>query len=236
MSRSRRESERARLERVFREYRADERYRRRWDPANPGNARIEREREESIRRLLLEAGLWPPTGYRILDLGCGTGRPLARFVDWGANPEQLVGVDLLAENVEIARQSYPVIRFVAADATALDLPNEHFRLVVAFTVFSSVLDGATAGLIASEIDRVLEPGGSVLWYDYRLSHPLNRHTRGVPKRQIRDLFGTYRTRLDAITLVPQIARRLGPLTGLYPILVALPVLRTHYVGLLAKPD
>jgi len=39
-----------------------------------------------------------------------------------------------------------------------------------------------------------------------------------------------------VTLLPPLARRLGPATPLaYPVLAALPPLRSHLIGLLRKP-
>ena len=60
--------------------------------------------------------------------------------------------------------------------------------------------------------------------------------RGVKKREIEDLFTGFAVRLRRISLAPPIARCIPEplLTVLYPTLAALPVLRTHYLGLLVK--
>jgi hypothetical protein len=107
--------------------------------------------------------------------------------------------------------------------------------VVFFTVFSSILAKAMAQNIAKEASRVLKPGGAIIWYDLRIRNPRNPHTRPVRKKDIECLFPGFVYQLRAITLLPPLARRLGRFTTrLYPLLAAVPALRTHYVGVLRK--
>lgn len=53
-------------------------------------------------------------GERVLDLGSGTGHLTARIAESGAS---VVGLDASAEMVEQARQAYPQIDFIHADAS-----------------------------------------------------------------------------------------------------------------------
>ena len=58
-----------------------------------------------------------PCESRVLDLGCGSGKPLADyFVARGA---ALVGVDFAPAMIELARQHYPDADWIVADMTAL---------------------------------------------------------------------------------------------------------------------
>jgi len=92
-----------------------------------------------------------------------------------------------------------------------------------------------AGCVLTEVRRVLMPGGTVLWYDFRYNNPWNPHVRGMTKRHIRQFFPGFEMHLRTITLLPPLARRLGRLTPvLYPLLAAIPPLRTHYLGLLLR--
>ena len=125
---------------------------------------------------------------------------------------------------------------VCASATALPHPDSSFDLILAFTLFSSILDDRIAGGVAREIGRVLRPGGALVWYDVRVSNPHNPAVRGMPRRRLLALFPGWRATLRPITLLPPVARRLGRLTGVaYPALAALPPLRTHWAGLLERP-
>jgi hypothetical protein len=108
--------------------------------------------------------------------------------------------------------------------------------VLAVTVFSSIFDTSMAANVAGEIERVLRPGGALLWYDFRYDNPSNRDVHGVRELEVRRLFPGLDGRLLGLTLLPPLARRLGPMTAVaYPILSRLPPLRSHLLGLLQKP-
>jgi hypothetical protein len=106
---------------------------------------------------------------------------------------------------------------------------------VLFTVFTSILDPKMATNIAGEIARVLRPSAAILWYDFRFNNPFNHHVRGMTRKSISQLFPEFHFQLKPITLLPPLARRMGPMTHFfYPPLARLPFLRTHYLGLLTK--
>ena len=91
---------------------------------------------------------------RTLDLGCGTGRNLPLLpVDTRA-----VGVDPCAQSLARARRRSPGALLVRARAEALPFKDGSFDTVASGLVLCSVTDPALA---ASEMLRVLAPGGSV---------------------------------------------------------------------------
>src|SRR5687767_14031206 len=65
------------------------------------------ERERHVLGLLDRCGLMPLAGKRILEVGCGTGRWLRDLISWGADPEQLFGVELLQASAARARRLCP---------------------------------------------------------------------------------------------------------------------------------
>jgi SAM-dependent methyltransferase len=229
-------SEADRLKHVYQEY-ADRGFgHSKWSRTNRGNQAAWDECGTRMRRLLNERGYLPLGTRRVLDVGCGAGERLASFEQMGARPGNLFGVDLIPERISAARQSYPRIRFEVVNAEALPFEDEAFDLVTVFTVLTSILDRRMAANISREINRVLVPGGAVLLYDFRIRNPLNRHVRGLSRRQIVALFPGFKLSLKTITLLPPLARRLGGLTKLfYPPLSSLPFLRSHYLGILVKP-
>jgi SAM-dependent methyltransferase len=224
-----------RIRDVYRAYARDGAPGGRWSRENPGNRAIVRERRRALGDLFA-AGRPPLDRARILEIGCGNGDVLADLVGLGARAEHLHGLDLLPDLIETARRTHPAIRFDVGNAEALALPGASVDYVLLFTVVTSILDGAMAERLAREVDRVLVPGGAVVWYDFRVDNPWNRHVRGVGRRAIRALFPAYDAHLRSLTVLPQLARRLGPATPwLYPLLARLPPLRTHYLGRLRKP-
>jgi cyclopropane fatty-acyl-phospholipid synthase-like methyltransferase len=44
---------------------------------------------------------------KILDVGCGAGSELRRFVEYGASPQNLFGIHLLLEHVKTAKELSP---------------------------------------------------------------------------------------------------------------------------------
>lgn len=236
MSKSRStQSEAERLERVYRTYHNSSAVQGQWSADNAGNNAIAQERASVLGMLLANAGLLPLNNCRILDVGCSTGHLLASFTEWGAAPSNLYGVDLLEDRIEKATKRFPESHFYCANAERLDFADAMFDLVLLFTVFTSILDDQMARNVAAEVRRVLKVGGAVVWYDFRYNNPNNSNVRGMTSGAIRRLFPDFDYDLRTVTLLPPLARRLGPATqALYSPLVRLPLLRTHYLGLLIK--
>jgi ubiquinone/menaquinone biosynthesis C-methylase UbiE len=208
----------------------------RYDLHNKGNQMVLAERRRLAKKLLEGAG-WVPLGdRRVLEVGCGTGTELAWLLELGASPSRLAGVDLLGDRVAAAHAAFPQIEFHQGNAEHLEFADASMDLVMAFTVFSSILDPSMASNVAAEIQRVIRPGGGLLWYDFRYDNPANRNVRGVAARRVRSLFPLLEGRLHSLTVLPPLVRRLGPVApAAYPVLAIAPPLRSHLFGLLRKP-
>lgn len=227
------------LERLKTEYArraGDERYRDWYSPFNPGNIFIRQERDREMARWLAPFAGGLAGSWRVLDVGCGDGTELARFVHYGADSRHLFGVDLLADRIQRAKERYSNLHFAQGNAAALPFPESSFDLVVQFTVFTSILDVGLRGQMAKEMLRVLKPGGLVLWYDY-IFNPTNSQTRGIGQAEIRRLFPECVIRFRRVTLAPPLARRVAPRSWVACVLLSqIPILRTHYLALVKKGD
>jgi len=152
------------------------------------NPQGEQMADESMIRTLaaqIEA-IWPqekallnfyrlPRNARVLDVGSGTGEFSARVAD--AWPEaRVIGVELLAESVEFARQKHaalaPRLAFEVGDAFALAQPDNTFDLVASRHLVQSV---PHVDRILAELVRVTRPGGHVhvLAEDYTMLHMMS---------------------------------------------------------------
>ena len=205
-----------------------------WDKRIVGYARITDDRDRALLALLSRS--LPSSGGRVLDVGCGDGGLAKVAREGGLQPVQWLGIDLDPEAVATAGDASPWATFVVGSADRVQQPDATFDVAVASTLFSSLpTDDLEAG-VANEVHRLLRPGGWLIWYDLRYSNPRNPAVHGVSPARLRRLFPGWRTELRSMTLLPPVARRLGPLVPVaYGVLELIPTLRSHLVGRLRKP-
>ncbi len=97
-------------------------------------------------------------GDTILDIGCGSGEPVARYVlECG---RQVCGVDFARPMLEIARSRFPSSRWIEADMRDLDL-GETFAGVIAWDSFFH-LSMAEQAAVIPRLARHVAPGGGLL--------------------------------------------------------------------------
>ncbi len=218
-----------------------ERYARRADgglycPLRPDVWQTLHERQRVLLRFLAEAGhgdLWALTATEV---GCGSGGNLLELLRLGFAPERLTGLELLPERHAQARHALPAATTLwLGDATQAPVAPASQDLVLAFTVFSSLLDDAFQQQLADAMWHWLKPGGAIVWYDFTVDNPRNRDVRGVPAGRVARLFPQGTMRWQRVTLAPPIGRRV---TKLHPaawrLFNALPLLRTHLLAWIEK--
>jgi ubiquinone/menaquinone biosynthesis C-methylase UbiE len=191
------------------------------------------ERQRALVSLLKENQISGLDGVDVLEVGCGSGGNLQELLLLGAQPEHLVGNDLLSDRLEDARHRLPQsVRLYPGDASALQFGAASFDIVYQSTVFSSILDDGLQTQLAEAMWRWVRPGGGVLWYDFIVNNPSNPDVRGVPLRRVRELFPQGQIDVRRVTLAPPISRRVHPV--LRKLLNAVPLLRTHILAFLRK--
>jgi SAM-dependent methyltransferase len=135
-----------------------------WAPFEPDEAAVRAQQLLTFAQLLRGAGRVDLEGLRILDLGCGTGRHLRQFLDMGAAPAYVAGVDLDETSLRKARALSPNIRFELTSGGALPF-DTGFDLVTHHFVFSSIPSPAFRENLAAEMLRVTRAGGLIYWWD-----------------------------------------------------------------------
>lgn len=191
-------------------------------------------------RLRAMVQLWNAYGWSdladksITEVGCGSGGNLQDLLRLGASPTRLQGLELIAERAAQACGALPgAVRITEGDATLAPVADGSQHAVLAFTLFSSLLDPAFRQRMADVLWRWVAPGGGVLVYDFIVDNPRNPDVRGVPLAELRRLFPAARVQSRRITLAPPIARRL-PAACLAPASALLYPLRTHRLTWLAR--
>lgn len=117
-----------------------------------------------VRRLVGE-----PSTVRAVDVGCGDGsfdRLLPPFA-------RLEGVDPSSEMIEVARRRNPRASYSIADGTALPYADGEFDVAFAVCVLHHV-EPEDRTRFASELGRVLRPGGLAVVFEHNPLNPLTR--------------------------------------------------------------
>lgn len=201
----------------------------------PGEIFMIAERERVAALLLKNLGKFPMAGDRCLEVGYGKLGWLGRMISWGLRESDLYGIELDEERAMVAKKALPSANLIVGNAAELPWEDGYFRVVVASTLFSSILDKRVQVLIAREMDRVLMPGGVVLWYDAAVDNPRNKQLKSLTRFELSNLFPGYRLNLKSVTLAPPVTRKVAKLSWTFAtILSAFPFLRTHLLGALVK--
>lgn len=203
---------------------------------SPGHLFFTQERERELLGMLRKRGVTQLDGQKILEIGCGTGYWLRQFINWGVQPQDVTGIDLLTDRVARARQLCPQgVRIECQSATKLSFADAEFDIALQATAFSSVLDPVVRQQIASEMLRVVKADGLILWYDFHMNNPRNPDVRGVKKSEIRLLFPNCRIQLRRITVAPPLVRMLAPYSWLTcACLERVKIFNTHYLGIIQR--
>jgi ubiquinone/menaquinone biosynthesis C-methylase UbiE len=218
------------------------------------------ERERAILTSLRRLGI-VLSGSHLLEVGCGNGHILQRFLEFGAASG--CGVDLMANRIQDGTTRYPNLKLHQGDASRLPFEDEQFHLVMQFMCFSSVLDPSMRRQIASEMWRVLKPGGAILSYDLRPAGKLGwrlvrllrcllgkelqkESTPGVAQPQatipiqpltvseVQALFDQGELDYQSVSLDFSLARAAASSDFLARTMASVPALRTHYLVVARK--
>ncbi len=208
----------------------------RW--SNPAYVFLMQDRERRVLAMLRRNGFGDLGRARIFEVGCGRGEWLRQLVKWGAEPKNLVGLDILPDRIAHARDTCPSgITLLCRNAADTKLASSAFDLVIQATVFSSVLDPNLRSSIAKEMLRLLRADGIILWYDLMVNNPRNPDVRRVGKSEIQKLFPGCSIDLHRVTLAPPLCRAVVRRSWwLGALLAAVPFLRTHYLGVIRRVE
>ena len=175
---------------------------------------------------------------RILEIGCGAGYWLRQFIQWGATPGNVAGVDLLPDRISRARELCPSgVELQCREASNLNFSNDSFDIVFQSMAFSSILHTPMKEAVAKEMMRVVRPQGFILWYDCFVNNPRNPDVKGIGKGELGRLFPECRIQCARITLAPPLGRLLGRFSAsAYRLASSLRVTCTHYLAVIEKKE
>lgn len=120
----------------------------RYDEATGADSKYRTWIDELLARLA--------SGSRVLDVGCGSGVPVAR--ELAAAGHHVTGVDISEVQIRRARELVPDGEFINTDATSLDFPAESFDAVVSLYALIHLPQDEQQQLL-HKIATWLRPGG-----------------------------------------------------------------------------
>ena len=110
----------------------------------------------AVRRAIAMAAL--PEGARILDVGCGTGRWVRRYRDFGFH---VTGLDATVAMLRVARECGTTAPLTAGEAYRLPFPDARFDCVSDITVVQHIPVSLQPPALL-EMMRVVRPGGHLI--------------------------------------------------------------------------
>jgi len=97
-------------------------------------------------------------GSRVLDAGCGGGRPVLQRLD---RAHDTVGLDISTRQLELSRERAPTASLAQGDLARLPFGDDSFDALVSFYAIIHVPKDEHEQVLA-EFERVLRPGGELL--------------------------------------------------------------------------
>jgi SAM-dependent methyltransferase len=178
----------------------------------------------------------PLVEAKILDVGCGVGRSTRALLEFGAKPENVLGIDIRPSAIALAESVNPAVPMRVVKGFEDWPPAGTFDLCMQCTVFSSIRGIDLRMALAEMMEKMVAQGRYIFWWDLVVA---NNFAGGDPLDP-RSLFKHSEIiTCRRLSLYPPIAeafryksRGMDPLTWILQRLVGYP--STHYAALLRK--
>lgn len=115
---------------------------------------------------LLPLKKYTKDNYKVLDLGCGTGRLYHLFKDF--QDVKYVGADQSAGQIAVAREKLPGVNFQIAEMTKLPFKKGEFDVVYCIATFHHLPDEKSRVKSLQEMKRVVKPGSYIIMTNWNL--------------------------------------------------------------------
>jgi ubiquinone/menaquinone biosynthesis C-methylase UbiE len=119
--------------------------------------------------------------FKILDLGCGSGRLYHLFEEFQG--VDYVGVDQSEGQIEIAKEKFPELDFQVAEMKELPFTDNEFDIIYCIATFHHLPDEASRIKSLNEMKRVLKTGGQIIMTNWNLNSKTTK--KMVEKRKFK---------------------------------------------------
>jgi SAM-dependent methyltransferase len=145
-------------------YQVDPAFLRVWGGLSQVDAEY-RTAQESVFVRLIGSVTETLAAWKILDVGCGSGRWLRWYLELGARPKHIVGIDVSDVRFQEGQSINPLVKMVQLDGINIPFSDKSFDLVTQWVCFSCIPSIELRQRTADEMVRVLKPGGYIFWWD-----------------------------------------------------------------------
>ncbi|KKQ28215.1 MAG: hypothetical protein US42_C0001G0066 [Candidatus Magasanikbacteria bacterium GW2011_GWC2_37_14] len=105
-------------------------------------------------------------GFKVLDLGCGSGRLYHLFQDFQGL--EYIGLDQSEEQIKIAKEKFPNIDFRIGEMTTLPFKDNEFDVVYCIATFHHLPDEKSRIKSLQEMRRVVKSGSYILMTNWNM--------------------------------------------------------------------
>ena len=133
------------------------------------------------------------SNMRILEIGCGDGRLLAKL-----NPARGVGVDFSEEMIKRAKRNHPNLEFIHADAHDLSAIDETFDIIILSDLVNDLWD---VQRVLEQVERLSKPTTRIILNFYSRLWQFVLGTAKALNFATPDLFQNWLTREDVTSLL-----------------------------------
>lgn len=192
--------------------------------------RIQCDREE-IYDWIIKRSFSSLEGINVLEVGAGNGNNLPYFNNLGIPWQQIHANELRDDRVCNLHKSFPT-ELRVLPGNALDVAGKRYDIILASTVFSSILNDDCRQELANHMLSLLSNKGIIIWYDFVYQNLRNPDVRGIREAEVRSLFrNAHSMQFWSVSVMPAIAVLVGPL---YNVFRQIPFLRSHLIGKIAR--
>lgn len=196
-----------------------------WPPFTQNETDLRCQQAQAFRRAMVYAGHSSLADLKILDYGCGEGRHLRFYLDCGADPRNLFGIEIDEATRMIAQARSPHLSILEGDGVHINLPDDSMDLVSLYFVMSSIGLEDLRRQISSELVRVVKNGGLVYWWDMR--HMAAASGKPGERLQATDLFAQKIVSTEVLGIKPTLGEVCRPFRGLTRCIVPILDLLAH---------
>jgi ubiquinone/menaquinone biosynthesis C-methylase UbiE len=98
-------------------------------------------------------------GSKILDIGCGAGVPIDKFLI--KNGFDVTGIDISPKQIKLAQKNNPKGKFLVKDMSAIDFPKNSFNAIISFYAIFHINREEHQKLF-NKLFSILKPNGYLL--------------------------------------------------------------------------